>query len=508
MNADASLRSRSHVLDAIARHAMHRPDQVALESPSLRLSYAQLQVAVDALAHELTANGARTVALLTDNGPAWALVDLAAVAADLCLVPLAPFFSKRQLAHALESAGVDTVIADPALAATLGLDASHARAVTSLPAAATPLVRWTRHAGAATVPPGTRKITYTSGTTGEPKGVCLSQASMEAVAESLGDASGAAPGDRHLAALPLATLLENVGGVYAPLIAGATCCLLPMQEVGLQGASQFDPWRLLQKLRETGAQTTILVPQMLQAVVEALAAGQSVPKTLRFVAVGGASVAPRLLALARRHGLPVFEGYGLSECASVVALNRPGAQRDGSVGRPLPHLRVRIADDGEVEVSGNRFLGYVGETPPAADAWLRTGDLGELDADGFLYLSGRKKNMFVTAFGRNVSPEWVERELCLHPAIVQAAVFGEARPWNVALIVPRPGSDAAAIEAAIRSTNRELPDYARISRWLVAAEPFTPANDQLTTNGRLRRVRIREVYGASLDSLYAEGKSA
>ncbi|MFY7948121.1 MAG: long-chain acyl-CoA synthetase, partial [Gemmatimonas sp.] len=145
---------------------------------------------------------------------------------------------------------------------------------------------------------------------------------------------------------------------------------------------------------------------------------------------------PRLLERAAALDLPVYEGYGLSECASVVCLNRPGAQRPGSVGRVLPHTGVRISADGEVLVTGPRFLGYRGEGPPPAGPYA-TGDLGAFDADGFLSLRGRRKAMYITAWGRNVSPEWIESELTQHPAIAQALAWGEGRTQAVALLVPR-----------------------------------------------------------------------
>ncbi len=122
-------------------------------------------------------------------------------------------------------------------------------------------------------------------------------------------------------------------------------------------------------LQESEATTAILLPQLLQALVGAGEAGAVRFTRLRFLAVGGAPVAPRLLERARTLCLPVFEGYGLSECASVVALNGPGAERAGSVGRPLPHARVRIAADGEILVAGALFSGYLGDAPFAEDYW-------------------------------------------------------------------------------------------------------------------------------------------
>ncbi|MGQ3058276.1 MAG: AMP-binding protein, partial [Nevskia sp.] len=223
---------------------------------------------------------------------------------------------------------------------------------------------------------------------------------------------------------------------------------------------------------------------------------------LRVVAVGGASVSPRLIDRAVALGLPVYEGYGLSECGSVVALNRPGAARPGSVGRPLPGLDVQVSDRGELVVSGRGFLGYVGEAARAADAPVATGDLGHFDADGYLHLDGRSKNLIVTAFGRNVSPEWIERELTVAAAIPQAAVFGDGQP-SLSAVIASTASDAA-IDAALAAVNALLPDYARVRRWLRADAPFSTANQQLTANGRPRRAAIVAAYGARLTALHEE----
>jgi long-subunit acyl-CoA synthetase (AMP-forming) len=218
--------------------------------------------------------------------------------------------------------------------------------------------------------------------------------------------------------------------------------------------------------------------------------------------VGGAPVSPRLLAHALQLGVPAFEGYGLSECASVVSLNSPSGMKRGSLGKPLPHVRLSFSDKGEILVGGGNFLGYLGEKPPA-EPWP-TGDLGHLDEQGFLHLAGRKKSMFITSFGRNVSPEWVEGELTFSPAIAQAAVFGEARPFNVAVLTPAAGADAVAVQGAVDDANTRLPDYARIHQWIAAEQPFAVANQQLTANGRLKRESIRSAYLTKLESLYQE----
>jgi long-subunit acyl-CoA synthetase (AMP-forming) len=210
------------------------------------------------------------------------------------------------------------------------------------------------------------------------------------------------------------------------------------------------------------------------------------------VAVGGAKVAPPLIAGARSIGLPAYEGYGLSECGSVVALNTPHADRPGSVGRVLPHLRISLAGDGEIVAGPHPFLGYIGE-PPQEGAY-RTGDLGEFDADGWLRITGRKSNVLITAYGRNVAPEWVESELLAEPEIAQAAVFGEAATSLCALLVPTRGDLAAdAIEDAVARVNARLPDYARVGRWRGSA-PFDATRGEVTANGRPRRQVLHDAH--------------
>ncbi|MDQ7010249.1 MAG: AMP-binding protein, partial [Mariprofundaceae bacterium] len=178
--------------------------------------------------------------------------------------------------------------------------------------------------------------------------------------------------------------------------------------------------------------------------------------------------------------------------------------RPGSVGKVLPHVKLSFAEDGEIIIHGHLFSGYLGDGElKEKDTWA-TGDIGYLDNDAFLHLSGRKKHIFITAFGRNVSPEWVEGELTTEACIAQACVFGEARPFNVAVVVPRPDCDDEALRRAIHAANARLPDYARVQQWLVADEPFSLANGMWTGTSRPRREQIWKVYGERLESLYPE----
>ncbi|SNS22712.1 AMP-binding protein [Pseudomonas segetis] len=469
-----------------------RNDSVALRQGTDTLSYCQLVDEVSARSERLLAQGVTRVALALDNGIEWVLWDLAILHAGLVCIPLPGFFSAAQQKHVMDSAGVDCLIGLPnETSQSLGFSEN----------AEGWLQRKQGHYPE--LPAGTCKITYTSGTTGNPKGVCLDIATQLEVANSLYLASLSCSVERHLCILPLATLLENLAGVYAPLIAGAQVELIPMAKSGLQGASQFNLMQFLTSLNELQPHSLILLPQLLLALVTAAERGLPLPSSLRFIAVGGGRVAPQLLDRCGELGLPVFEGYGLSECASVVCLNTPEARKVGTVGKPLGHLQIRLASDGEVMIKGPHMLGYVGEAE-AQDEWLASGDLGHFDGD-YLVLHGRKKHQFITAYGRNVNPEWVEAELTQRLPIAQAWVQGEAMAQNVAVLVPRfPDTTDEDLAAAVQEVNQQLPDYAQVHHWLRAEQPFSVTNDMTTANGRLRRNAVQQHYQEAITHLIAD----
>ena len=493
------------VIAAIGRYAAAHPRRTALTDGAREISYSTLNRAIAEAGAAMRTRTSKPVALCLDNAPEWIIADLALLATRLPCVPLPLFFSSEQQAHAVADSGAEYLITD-----------APEHCIERLRSAGLPAVREDdlRLAGSrlacicigtkptAALPRGTVKITYTSGTTGNPKGVCLGGDALARVARSLDSACELGKDDRHLSLLPLATLLENVG-VYASLCAGACCALPPLEETGITGAPGTRAAALLDAMARYRATTAIMVPQMLQVVVERLERDAQVPPGLRFLAVGGAVVAPTLLARAATLRLPVFEGYGLSECASVVSLNTPHASRRGSAGRPLPHCTLTFGSDGEIFAAGTTLLGYHGAPAPAGDAWP-TGDIGHLDDDGFLHITGRKKDCFISSNGRNVSPEWVEAALTLEPAIAQAWVSGEARPWVAAVITPAPSLPDAAVSAAVVRANRALPDYAQVRSWAPSVEPFSIARGELTANGRLRRTALAARYQAAIDNLYQE----
>lgn len=486
------------LLDAL--HAAP-PGAVALVDGRRTVTYGALPSLLGYELDWLRASGAERHALLADNGVPWALADLALHAGGMFAVPLPGSFTRAQMSHALDDAGVDAMLTDDAAHAH-GLLAGWRHDGCSPVSGLHRFIRQPEPASRPVAPAGTAKVTYTSGSTSNPKGVCLAAATIEAVAASLAGATASLPIAKHLCLLPLATLLENIAGLYAPLLRGATCVLLPQSATGMSYGG-LDVGRLLATLTREQPHSLILVPELLQVLVTAAERGWSCPPSLQFAAVGGAKVTRGLLARADAVGIPVYEGYGLSECASVVCLNTPAARRAGTVGRPLPHARVRIDDAGQVQVAGNAMLGYLGEPSRVAADEIATGDLGAFDADGFLHLHGRSGNRFITSFGRNVSPEWIESEVSQRLGSQPVLACGEARPF-VVLLVGAAAHDVpdAAIAAAVEAANASLPDYAQVRRWARADRPFAFADGTLTANGRLRRPEILARSSHLLDALY------
>jgi len=489
-----------------------RPDHPALEGhhqngDPVAIAYGEIEHWCSTVT-QLWRPTARIVALMCDNTPDTTLLDLALMAEQRSIVPIPPFFTAKQIQHLLSQASVDTVITDQpkrltALLAEIGIatlaeqqcdgccGSLHAYRI---PAGASKGVHFD-------------KITFTSGSTGNPKGVCLSNTALLQVAGSLQQATSANAEDRHLALLPYATLLENIGGILVPLLAGATVVQPGLARVGLTGSSGLDTACMVASLHHYRASSCILVPQMLLALVAQLSADPSARLDhLRFAAVGGAPVSPALLTRAEALNIAVFEGYGLSEAASVVAVNTPSARKIGSVGKPLPHLQLRTDRAGELWIKGALMEGYLDPDGAASlqhddNGFWATGDLGRLDDDGFLHLEGRKKQIFITAFGRNVAPEWVERELTIEPAIAQAVVFGEGKPFNVAVVVAR---NSQGVTAAIDRANLRLPDYAQVQQFVLANAPFSTANGQAAASGAPQRGRIANDYQQAIAACYSE----
>lgn len=444
----------SRILDKINHHARVQGSKHALVDADKKLTYAETAETVLRYSEELAKTGCRVLGICGDNSVDWVLWDLAAVASEVMTVPVPPFFTAQQMEHTLKTAGVTHI--------TNGK-----------------MLRPTGITGGVRAPEGTSKITFTSGTTGTPKGVCLPQRALENVASSIGERLGEGLVENHLCVLPLAILLENVAGVYTALMKGVTVFIPSLATLGFADPFNPDFGKLARHVDSIGDASIILVPELLRGLLAAAQAQKMTFKRLKFVAVGGAKVAPELLAAARDAGLPVYEGYGLSECGSVVSLNSPGADRPGTCGKLLAHVHARTSD-GEIIIDNPGFLGYLGDASPTSISGFATGDLGAIDTDGYASVSGRRKNVIITGYGRNVSPEWIESLLLAEPGIRQALVCGDGEAALRAIIVPLPGADIAA---AVSRVNAQVPGYAKIGAHETAA-PFSTADGTLTANGR------------------------
>ena len=289
------------------------------------------------------------IGLLGGSGTDWAVAALAAWTAGKTVVPLPTFFSLAQLDYVLRDAGVSHVVAT---SEAIGLAATLAGAY----------AHFARRAMTFSEPlDGAGVIVYTSGTTGPPKGVRLGLQQIDLQARALAAAIKACPGDLHLSVLPLPCCLRSSLLSACRFLSARARNLPPPSPTASASVARptcsptFEQWR---------PTTTVLVPQLLSAwIAELDASGQRAPESLRFVAVGGAGVPESLAARAWDFGIPVHEGYGLTECCSVVAVNRPGQRRVGTVGVALPGLDIAIERD-EVVVRGPTIMaGYLHGSP-------------------------------------------------------------------------------------------------------------------------------------------------
>lgn len=415
-------------------------------------------------------------------------------------------------------------------------------------------------------------IIYTSGTTGEPKGVMLSHANFTSNSEASFERFDLAPGSIGLSFLPLAHVYERLVD-YGYLFNGVTVAYVPRMEDVPQALLQVRPHicaavpRFFEKLHdnimERGAQTTGLRRRIFdwamrveQKAVPWRAYGRGVPLGVRlqwqlanrlvykkfrdgvggrlveFIS-GGAPLAPELAEFFTTVGLPLYQGYGLTETSPVVATNLPSASHIGTVGRPIYGVEVRTAEDGELLVRGPCVMqGYYKKPEDtravlSPDGWLATGDIGRLDADGYLLITDRKKELLKTAGGKMIAPAPIENALKSSPFILSAVLVGDRRPYIAALIVPnfatvqaraaQAGVKLASpqemvssswvhdlIESEIKRLTANLAQFETIKRFALIEREFTFDGGELTFTLKLKRRVIDERYGEVIERLYAQ----
>src|SRR6185503_10579618 len=238
---------------------------------------------------------------------------------------------------------------------------------------------------------------------------------------------------------------------------------------------------------------------------------------LKAMVSGGAPLNPKIGSFFIALGLRLLQGYGQTEASPVISANRPDRIKVKTVGPPLDGVEVKIAEDGEILVRGAVVMKGYWREPEAtaktlADGWLHTGDVGEIDRDGYILITDRKKDFIKNSGGDMIAPARIEGALTLEPQIAQAMVYGDRRPYLVAVIVPAQdvldhakGDEAAVqktIGAVVARVNHGLTNIERVRRFVIAKEAFTTANGQMTPTLKIRRHEIRAVYGAALEALY------
>jgi long-chain acyl-CoA synthetase len=415
-------------------------------------------------------------------------------------------------------------------------------------------------------------IIYTSGTTGEPKGVMLSHANFTSNSEASFERFDLGAGSMGLSFLPLAHVYERLVD-YGYLFNGVTVAYVPRMEDVPQALLEVRPHicaavpRFFEKLYgnilERGAQTTGLRRRIFDWAirVERMAVpwrgyGRHVPigvrlqwglanrlvykkfregvggRMVEFIS-GGAPLATELAEFFTTVGLPLYQGYGLTETSPVVATNLPSACRIGTVGRPISGVEVRTAEDGELLVRGPCVMqGYYKKPEEtravlSSDGWLATGDIGRLDADGYLSITDRKKELLKTAGGKLIAPAPIENALKSSPFIASAVLVGDRRPYIAALIAPNfatiQGRAAQAgvrlgspqemvsspwvhelIEGEVKRLTANLAQFESIKRFALIDREFTFDGGELTFTLKLKRRVIDQRYGDVIERLYAQ----
>jgi long-subunit acyl-CoA synthetase (AMP-forming) len=528
------------------------PGEVALRTAGneSKLTWAQVAERVQDAASRLAGLGVRpgdTVAMMLANRPEFHILDLAVLHVGATPFSIYNTCPPEQIVHVLRNAGSHVVITEqaylsavqeaaselPDVTTILSIDGGGAPALEDLaPAAGFDF----ESAWRAVSPDDLAVLIYTSGTTGPPKGVQLTHRSLMAAYDA---ARAAVPAlsarGRLISYLPHAHLADRFFSHYPAVLTGAsiTCVQDARNVVGALADVRPTVWlavpRIWEKLK-TALETQVNGTED-PAVHAALRAKLGLDCAEALVS-GAAPIGADVLEFFASIGIEILEGYGMSECSAVISINRPGEARIGTVGRPAPGVELRLADDGEIMIRGEMvMLGYRGQPEQTAETidpegWLHTGDVGELDADGFVRIVDRKKELIVNAAGKNMSPVNIENAIkACSPLIGQAVAIGDRRPYNTALLVLDPDAATAfatehglagaslrdvaaasvmleAITQAVDEANARLSRVEQVKRWTLLSQEWLPGGDELTPTSKLKRKPIAERYATEIQALY------
>ena len=417
----------------------------------------------------------------------------------------------------------------------------------------------------------TATLIYTSGTTGEPKGVMLSHRNFLSNVAACLEVIPIGGGDQHLSFLPLSHVFERMAGLYLMIAVGASVAYAHTLETVAEDMLAFRPTvmlgvpRFFEKLYARLHEQRLQLPPLKRRIMErALAVGQAAAEyrlnakhepiylklqqavfeklvfsqikrrmggRLRFFVSGSAPLSAALGKIFYGMGIVILEGYGLTETSPVIAVNRPPMPRFGTVGPPIPGVMIRFAEDGEILTKGPHIMqGYFNRPDLTAqvvvDGWFHTGDIGHLDTSGCLVITDRKKDLIKTAGGKFVAPQKLEGRFLNEPQISQAFVYGDRRPYCVALIVPskRALEDLArrhglerqspadivkhpAVQAyfweLVQAKQRDLAAFEQVKRIALLDHEFSQESGELTPTLKAKRQVIAARYAELLNDLYA-----
>lgn len=568
------------------------------------LSTGELVAAIHGLALALGTRGVGhgdRVAIWSANGPEWHVVDFACHLLGAVTVPVGPALPARQVAWILNNSGAHWLFLGrrqterlEASADTLGAGVQRVAMEDDPGPREMPLTRLLGEGQAqrgdvpldrlrgAVGPDDLASILFTGGSTGDPRGVEMTHGAFVANIMGCAERFELGPDDVALSFLPLSQafertvaylcLLQGVTIHYAPGVEQVPRLLAEVRPTVLSSvprlfeqvahrtrraaerrgriASGLLRWALAVGRRRREARSRGFAAPVLalhSAVARRLVLrplGREFGGRLRLALSGGALLEPAVAELFDSAGIPLCQGYGKTEAIAVIAANRPGAQRIGSVGPPLRGVEIRIADDGEILVRGpGRARGYWADpggppaTIPGDDGWLATGDLGRLDADGFLWVTDRKREVLVTSTGHQVVPQAIEKRLVASPYVRQAVVVGEGHPYPAALLVPdleallqairpaaddeEPGMDSPrpvpdledlldhpvthqVMEAAVAAANRHLGEPERIRRYELLDQPLSRERGELGDDGKPVRKVIAQRYAEIIARLHPD----
>jgi long-chain acyl-CoA synthetase len=578
------------VLATTAEHT--GPAIRAIREDGLReWSYSELGAEVRALGRGLVATGLEPgdrICILAGTRPEWTIVDCAALAAGLTVVPIYHTNSPEECRYVLEHSGARAVVCEdaaqlekvqavasecPALEHVLTIDeapgAPSLRALRDRGTAASgdELDRRSTAVAAGDV----ATIVYTSGTTGPPKGCMLTHGNLISTVRTYRRALDLDEGMSGFMFLPLAHSLARVVQFVALDGGGTLTFWGGRPDALLDDVARARPThlpsvpRLFEKIhtralagvadaggiREALFRRSVATGRRHRAAVRAGEAPGPVLRArhaladrlvlakvrglfgpdLQLALTGAAPISREVLDFFDACGVLILEGYGMTETCAAATLNVPGAFRFGSVGRALPGTEVAIAADGEVLMRGpNVFAGYFRDEDATretveGDGWLRSGDLGELDADGYLRITGRKKDLIITSSGKNISPTNLEAALRESRWISEAVVYGDEHPYLVALLTLDPeeapalaaelGVDAdpaamaaspevrAAIQAEVDAVNARFARIEQIKRFAILDRDLTQGAGELTPTLKVKRAAVYGHFRDTLEALYA-----